>query len=69
MAFISKDSELRVGDRIELSEPLEMFYGTFTVGHRFTVFGYGQRGADIVDDEGRRVLECGLIQHTFKKIL
>lgn len=69
MAFIPNNKGLRKGDRIELTEPLTIMAGTFTVGHQFTITDdSGLRGVDMVDDEGNRVGECGLVQHTFKKI-
>lgn len=69
MAFLPTNKGLKKGDRIELTRPLETFSGTFTVGHQFTVTeDTGFRGVDITDDEGRFVGECGLVQHTFKKL-
>lgn len=68
MAFIHISDGFNLNDRIRLTEPLTMFNGTYTVGHEFTVVGFGVRGIDIEDDEGRRVIECMFVQHTFEKI-
>jgi hypothetical protein len=68
MAF-TLNSNLRPGDKIELTEPLTVLAGTFSVGHRFTVLdNTGERGVDIVDDEGRKVTECAFVQSAFKKV-
>lgn len=53
MAFIPAADVLRVGDRIRITEPLELLNGTFTVGHEFTIMSYGGRGFDLQDDDGR----------------
>lgn len=68
MAFIPATEVLRIGDRIRITEPLELLNGTFTVGHEFTIMSYGGRGFDLQDDDGRWARECGLIQHTFRKV-
>lgn len=69
MTFIPNGDELKVGDRVELTQPIKILSGTFTAGHQFTVTYAGSRGIDIIDDDGREVGECGLIQHTFRKII
>lgn len=68
MAFIPNTDILRVGDRISLSRPIDLPHGTFTVGHKFRVYNIGPRGVDIEDEDGRVVVECGHIQHTFVKL-
>lgn len=69
MAFIPTNKGLKKGDRIELTQPLTVMAGTYTVGHRFTITDdSGFRGVDMMDDEGNRVTECGMVQHTFKKL-
>ena len=68
MAFIPNEKIIRVGDRIRITQPIKMWQGTFTVGHEFTVVGSGARGFDLRDDDGNKVGECGMIQHTFRKV-
>lgn len=66
--FIPNESKIKVGDQIKLTQPLETFAGTFTTGHLFKVVSEGERGLDLEDFDGRKVGECGLIQHTFRKV-
>lgn len=68
--FTPDPKRIKIGDRIRITEPLETWNGTYSEGHEFTIIGNsGYRGWDIRDDDGREVGECGMIQHTFEKVL
>ena len=46
-----------------------MFFGfIYKKGHIFRICNISQRGLDIIDDAGRRIDECGLIQDRFELI-
>lgn len=66
--FTPNPAILNIGDRIELSEKLEVVTGTYEVGHKFVIIGNGERGVDLRDDNGNEVRECGLFQNTFNKV-
>lgn len=68
MAFIRNPKMVRVGDRIRITRPIEMFQGTYTTGHEFVIIGSGERGFNIRDDEGREIRECAMIQDCFELV-
>lgn len=69
MSFIPSQSRFNVGDRVRLNGKLSVFAGEYTAGHEFTVINVGgQRGIDLQGDDGRRVLECGMVHHLFEKV-
>lgn len=55
MAFIR--TTIQIGDRVVATRNLELITGTFTRGHRFKVIGSGDRGYDLIDDDGNRCLD------------
>lgn len=60
---------MKIGSRIKINKPLEMYNKTYPVGHEFTIFGSsGYRGWDIVDDEGNKIYETLFSSSTFEEI-
>ena len=57
MAFIPNPNIIKQGDRVVSVEEISIFAGTFTIGHEFTVTAIGERGYDLIDDEGFCVIE------------
>ena len=39
--------------------------GTFTAGTEMTITGHSQRGLDLVDDKGNKLLETGMMGYNF----
>lgn len=66
--FTPNPNILNIGDRIELTQRLVMWHGTYEVGHQFVIVGNSERGVDLRDDHGNEVGECLFIQKTFKKV-
>lgn len=60
MTFIPNKTTSTVGARVKLNRDIQMWHGTFTKGHVFTVVSVGVRGPDLKDDDGRELLEMGL---------
>ena len=52
-------SKIKVGDKCTTIKEIKCFAGMFTVGTPVTVTGIGDRGYDLVDDFGNRIIECG----------
>lgn len=50
--------QIKVGSRVKLKEPIEMFNCTYTKGHKFIVYGESQRGFNLIDDDGNKMNEC-----------
>lgn len=67
MTKITK-KQMAIGSRIRLKEELDMGYCTYSKGHEFNIIEDSERGFSIEDDEGNRVVETGLIEHTFELI-
>lgn len=59
--FIPNNHGRNVGDRVRITSDVKVLRGTYTAGHRFTVVSRGPRGLDLVDDDGNKLLETGLI--------
>lgn len=49
---------LKIGDRVRLTEDITDMYMLFPKGHRFTIFDSSYRGWDLVDDNGHKMTEC-----------
>jgi hypothetical protein len=50
-----------IGKTVVLKKNYETFGGVFTKGHKFKIIDDGIRGYDLQDDDGRRLLETGLM--------
>ena len=60
---------MKIGSRIRIKEPLEMYKKTYPIGHEFTIFGSsGFRGWDIIDDDGNKIYETLFSNNTFEEI-
>lgn len=70
MTFISNNNptNLKIGDRIELTQDVSTMAGTFTKGHRLICIGRGSRGYDFVDADGNKLLETALLGEFYKKL-
>lgn len=58
MAFIKNGPS--VGDRVVLNRNVEVLAGIFEKGTVMTLLSHGERGWDMEDDEGNKLLETGL---------
>lgn len=58
MAFV-KNWSPKVGERVITTKKLESCAGYFEIGSEVTITGISERGYDIKDDEGNRMIECG----------
>jgi hypothetical protein len=56
-----KTNTIQIGSRVRINSDVKLFGRTFTKGHEFTVFDSGPRGWDLIDDEGNKLLETGLM--------
>jgi len=63
-----KHKEIGIGVRVRLTEDVEMFNCTYTKGHEFNVIAEGERGFDLQDDEGNKILETRLMSHKLEAI-
>ena len=59
----------QVGDKIRLEEQVELLSGHFTAGSILTITGFSDRGMDLVDESGNKLLEFGHLpgQYTLLK--
>lgn len=62
MAFIPGNTVFcpAVGDRVRLKRDVRVGAGTFTKGHELTVISIGERGPNLVDDDGHYLTEMGM---------
>lgn len=59
---------MKIGSKIRITKPLEMFNKTYPIGHEFTIIGSsGYRGWDIRDDDGNTIYETLFSQNTFEE--
>ena len=49
---------LKIGDRVRLTEDITNMYMPFLKGHIFTIFDSSYRGWDLIDDDGNKMVEC-----------
>jgi hypothetical protein len=56
-----KTNSIQIGSRVRINEEVQLFSKIFPKGHEFTVFYSGPRGWDLIDDEGNKLLETGLM--------
>lgn len=64
MAFLPKKTD--IGRTVRLIKPISCMAGTYTVGHEFKIIGQGNRGHDLEDKDGNRIIECGLHRDCYK---
>lgn len=50
-----------VAKKVRLLRERSTLAGKFTAGHEFTVESVGARGMDLIDADGNRMMECGLM--------
>ena len=58
MAFI-KNWSPKIGERVITTRKLSNCAGYMERGTEVTITDIGDRGYDLVDDEGNRIIECG----------
>lgn len=58
MAFVKNDS-IKIGDTVKTTKVFSSFAGKFEKGSIVKVVGIGNRGYDIEDEYGNRVIEIG----------
>ena len=52
---------MKVGDRVILFKPIEMWERVYEVGHQFTIVSEDLRGFNLEDDDGNEVGETRFI--------
>ena len=52
---------MKVGDRVILVKPIEMWERVYEVGHQFTIVSEDLRGFNLEDDDGNEVGETRFI--------
>ena len=60
--------QIKVGSRVRLLKDVKMFNCIYTKGHKFTVYAGGQRGWDLIDDDGNKMDECLFIHDKLELI-
>jgi hypothetical protein len=58
MAFV-KNSDIKIGDAVKTTKVFSSFAGKFEKGSIVTVVGISERGYDIEDEYGNKVIEIG----------
>lgn len=58
MAFVKNDS-IKIGDTVKTTKVFSSFAGKFEKGSIVKVIGISDRGYDIEDEYGNRVIEIG----------
>ena len=59
---------IQVGSRIRLLDNLHLAHFTYTKGHEFTIEAEGERGFDLVDDDGNHIYETRMVHHLYELI-
>lgn len=54
-----KNKSKEVGDWVITTRNHKSLAGTMIVGTKVKIIGVGERGYDIEDEEGNKVIECG----------
>jgi hypothetical protein len=67
MTFIPNKTSIKVGDQVILIKPVSTLSGMFTIGHIFKVINDGERGLDLMDKDGNKLLEMGLSSSSYEK--
>lgn len=58
MAFI-RNNDIKIGDTVKTTKVFSSFVGKFEKGSIVTVVGISERGYDIEDEYGNKVIEIG----------
>lgn len=58
MAFVKYWTPV-IGERVITTKKFSSCGGYFEKGSIVTIIGIGERGYDIQDDEGNKIIECG----------
>jgi len=67
MAFI-RNGGFEVGQKVVLTKDVSVLSGTFQKGTIMTLSRRGERGWDLIDEEGNQLLETGLERDFFKPL-
>ena len=59
MAYIKINQCFEIGSDVVTTRELSSFVGCFEKGTKVTIIGISERGYDLQDDNGNRILECG----------
>lgn len=58
MAFVNNE-EFKIGEWYHTTKILKSLAGYFEVGTKVKLVGESNRGYDLEDEEGNRIIECG----------
>lgn len=58
----------KIGTRVRLTRDVDVLSGRFEQGTIMTVTGHGDRGLDLVDDQGNRLIETGILDKFYTVI-
>lgn len=56
---LKKNWSPKIGEKVITTEKLSNLSGTLPKGSTVTVIGVDQRGYDLQDEDGNKILECG----------
>ena len=60
--------QIKVGSRVRLTDDEEMINCTYTKGHEFNIISESERGFNLEDDDGNKILECLFIHHKLELV-
>jgi len=60
---------IKMGSRVRLLERIEMTNITYEIGHEFTVFDSGERGWDLIDDNGNKLYETRFVKMEYYNLI
>ena len=60
---------IKMGSRVRLLERIEMTNITYEIGHEFTVFDCGERGWDLIDDNGNKLYETRFVKMEYYNLI
>ena len=58
-----------IGDKIILKEDVSTMAGTFSEGSELKITGFSDRGMDLVDGDGNKIIEFGRLNEQYELII
>ncbi len=59
---------MNIGERVYITEEVNLFNKIYRAGHQFTITGSSYRGLDLEDDDGNRMSETLSIDNIIRPI-
>jgi hypothetical protein len=54
-----KNNSIEIGSNVKTTKVVSSMSGKFLMGSEVKVVGIGERGYDLQDSEGNKIIECG----------